>query len=706
MEQTAKLRRLDALRRRLPHITASGISSFLKDIKANGIPDVSTSRVALWRAAQVATMEATPYGLLIVTLALMALDGSTIYVEAINPLAFMYIAFRDCPEYRNLIVERYLASQCTLADMWRLVLYGDEITPGNVLAHGNLRKCWALYWNMIEMGSDMLSNEYTWIPIVIVRSSIVKLVAGGISQIYGSAIKLFNVLSHTGLFLEHASIDVGIRIFAKLAGIVQDGGAHKSVWHCKGDAGTRFCMLCLNLLSLSTGVFRNDDDADSDDDLSGEMLSCSILHERDLHFATDEDIRGTVRRLDAFKPVTSAGDFKLREQAAGFRHEPYGLLMDATLDNVVRPASQYMHDPMHAIFVKGSFNIVVWLLLTALTNNGAPAVWSMIGEYLALWTWPGGVKGSTLGNAFSPNRAEASRKAKHLKCTASEGLSMYSLIAFFMSTVVAPTGLCPLALAAYFALADVIDLVIAIPRKLATADMLRTSIERFLDACVAAGWRCYMTPKFHWLVHLPRELSRFNVLITCWVHERKHRMVKRYAHDILNTKDFDCSLTRQVLLHQFHDLQDPGSLSRTVSLQHARPPSKTQLRSLRAMLSEPELAAESCSVSSHARLCCGATCMAGDVAYARSLDSRGFVACRIRAHAEVDGVVVTFVTIYPVATYDPRLGVAEWLLSAAAAPELVLTEDIYITCEWCEPRDGVVRTLVPSTLRGLPAMAT
>ena len=49
-----------------------------------------------------------------------------------------------------------------------------------------------------------------------------------------------------------------------------------------------------------------------------------------------------------------------------------------------------------------------------------------------------------------------------------------------------------------------------------------------------------MIPKFHWLLHFPAWLKRFRTLISCFVRERKHKMVKRYANDMRNTRtNFD-----------------------------------------------------------------------------------------------------------------------------------------------------------------------
>ena len=39
------------------------------------------------------------------------------------------------------------------------------------------------------------------------------------------------------------------RLFAKIGIVLQDGGAHKTVWQARGDGASRFCLLCKNLFT-------------------------------------------------------------------------------------------------------------------------------------------------------------------------------------------------------------------------------------------------------------------------------------------------------------------------------------------------------------------------------------------------------------------------------------------------------------------------
>ena len=109
-------------------------------------------------------------------------------------------------------------------------------------------------------------------------------------------------------------------------------------------------MICRNLFSEKSGIVDEDDE---------DILTCSLIHKDDFDMATDDEIRATVRRLTAMEGNVSTDEFKLRQQAVGFRHEPDSLLNDTSLDEVVRPASCFAHDWMHCLLVTGVFNTIV-----------------------------------------------------------------------------------------------------------------------------------------------------------------------------------------------------------------------------------------------------------------------------------------------------------------------------------------------------------
>ena len=342
-----------------------------------------------------------------------------------------------------------------------------------------------------------------------------------------------------------------VRLFVKLVQILQDGGAHKQVFMVKGDGGHKFCTACRNLYTRASGVV---------DEAGDPLLSCSLILPETLDFATDADVRGTVRRLAHFASTRDPGDVKLMETACGFNHNRFNLLLDPALEHILNPVSNFAHDWMHTFVVHGVWNVVTYLLVAALVahrrTGGTRQVLSDISEYIGLWVAPRRLGCSTkqLQDIFSPNRWKSSNTAKYLKCTASEALTLASILACFVQNVYLRADICAPECQAYLGCVDIIDLLMAVPHGLITSGALELAVCSFLKACLEAGWNDYLTPKFHWTIHLYKELSLFKTLVACFVHERKHKMVKRFTGDHKNTANYEKSVLAEITCQHLHDL--------------------------------------------------------------------------------------------------------------------------------------------------------
>jgi hypothetical protein len=607
----------------------------------------------------------------------------------VNPLALMYRAFQQ-PNggFYKLMRRRMGMYPSTPEKPWRLVLYSDEVVPGNQLSHDNKRKCWVVYFSWLELGMNALCCEDAWMSMFIARSSEVATVAAGMSQIFRELIKTFfganghNAATAGVVLVGHDGAQH--RLFFDVDMFLQDGGAHKTVWHCTGDAGSKLCMLCKNLYVEKSGI-TDEDGAD--------QLTSSLIHDESIAFASNEEIRGAVRRLAAHRETDSNAAFKVREQAIGYRYQPYGILMDRSLDVTVKPADQFCHDWMHTLLVHGVFNVVVCMLFEQHLKGGMPNVREHFCGYAALYTWPKRVSASakSLSETFSEKRKKSSRKANYLKCQASDALSLYPVLAFYVQCVLLPTGLCVAACEAYIELADIMDLLMASSLGVVPAEVLRIAVDRFLRKCVDAGWRQQMIPKFHWLIHLPRHLARFGCLPTCWVHERKHRMVKRYATDIQNTRVYERSVVGEVTCHYLADIAHTTVFDFGVGLVTPKPAP----RQIHAFMEQAlELGITQCETGRDARISDFATCSRGDVALLR--EAGKLVACRVLAHTVCDGEPISLVAIFRLLLFNKAHGAAEW--EESQKQTLVSTGDIECSVIHCRVTAGV-RTLIPVHLR-------
>ena len=101
------------------------------------------------------------------------------------------------------------------------------------------------------MGAAALACEDVWFCLATIRSSLVDtLQDGGVAQIVAKLLCWFfpaagDNLMTTGMHLQRDGCP-SVRLFAKLATVVQDGAAHKELWSCRD--GT--CAVLLSQMTL------------------------------------------------------------------------------------------------------------------------------------------------------------------------------------------------------------------------------------------------------------------------------------------------------------------------------------------------------------------------------------------------------------------------------------------------------------------------
>ena len=684
-----KLRKLERFRRRLPHISARGLTAVLDEVEREGVPD-SHSRRDLREARNLEVEAPTPYGKLLHTVELHSVDGGTIPLRVVHPLAFLRKLFATCVGSAMLVNSAMARTPCTPEHPWNLIFYSDEVTPGDALVHDNRRKIQVIYFSFLEFGPSALAREDSWMCVCAKRSSEVNKISGGMSQIFGAILLLLFGATGTnialgGLVLNRCGQPL-VRLYAQLRVFVQDGGAHKITWHCKGDGGSKLCFICKNLFTQKCELVDEDD--------SG-LLVCNVIRDEELDMATDQEILDTVRDLAARKETDTAGEFKKREQITGFVYEPHSMLLDRRLDGIIFPVSQFMHDWMHCLFANGVFNIMLYLVLESFLNAGCRDIYDRVERHVKSYRWPSRVHSAALSSVFSLKGKKSSRKAKHVKCQASDGLSLVPVLAIFFGCVALSWDLCDAECYVFLAFADVVDYISAVPRGGVDPDMLRTAVCKFLYLFANTFGFDYMIPKFHWLLHFGSHLLNFGTLISCFVHERKHRMVKRYCNEILNTEEFEYSVLSEVVCHHLNNLDCEAVFDFSVGLVAPR----VAPRALRNFIKDTFDLGEYNNVrsASEARINALATCKRGDVVLVTDGGFDTFVAGQVWYHVEIDGVTATILSLWALVNKNTDHCTAEWLTSDE--PMIILTDDIMDVVVWTSLENGNVMTLLPQHLR-------
>ena len=94
-----------------------------------------------------------------------------------TPQRIMSYYCKESEHYQLLLTE--LWTRCP--NTWNLVLYTDEISPGAILRPIVKKKSYVWYVSLLEL-RGLLYRTDVWMPIAILRSSIVKRLAGGLSE--------------------------------------------------------------------------------------------------------------------------------------------------------------------------------------------------------------------------------------------------------------------------------------------------------------------------------------------------------------------------------------------------------------------------------------------------------------------------------------------------------------------------------------------
>ena len=96
-------------------------------------------------------------------------------------------------------------------------------------------------------------------------------------------------------------------------------------------------------------------------------------------------------------------------------------------------------------------------------------------------------------------------------------------------------------------------------------DDLERVIKEWFDKFVDAYGKPEIKPKAHYALHLAQQLRIFGILLSCFTHERKHRIVKKYTRDRNILKAWSLSAIEEITVHQVYETRMPFFNEMTVS---------------------------------------------------------------------------------------------------------------------------------------------
>ena len=301
-------------------------------------------------------------------------------------------------------------------------------------------------------------------------------------------------------------------MFADLAMVVQDAEAHALAFGWRGAGSTKCCPLCLNIVSKNCKLVR---------DPTGGTIPAYTTDTSRFRRISDRTFKAMQHRLHQLALHHPASELFAKEQDLGFRWTPNSWLHDTEL--AVRPMRVLAFDWMHCWCENGVWELELAACMNELSKHGHGG--RQLHVYLQHFQWP---KAYASGRDICKGSIQVRQRAKDVPPagSASELLSVGPVIRKWLIDVIQPTNLCRAQVASLLLCIDVMDLLLGVNTGCISPTMLAYAMARHYAAHVVAYGYTIFVPKFHFMLHIPEQLDRFKLLVACWVHERKHKIIK------------------------------------------------------------------------------------------------------------------------------------------------------------------------------------
>ena len=608
----SKLQQLLTFKAALPAHSQSALAAFVEVAKEQGLPEKSSSndqRKA--RDELLHSCHGGPLGPLIQEAEVATDDGGKVTMYFANLLVYLASLFHMGGSFHDLLQRKHRAKPSSVSKPWQLILYSDEVIPGNVLGPAQ-RKLWAIYASFKEF-DQFLHHEDLWLTISLERSNFVSQVQGGIGQIMSKILEAIFANAHVepraGFLLKSPhGPGSNVRLHFEWAICLADGAAHKQIWSSKGDAGTKFCILCANVHS---GPHSGDNE---------DTMDHRTTKHHQLVLSTDDDVVQSYHRLNERRATCrTRAEFNRWQQATGWTWNAHALLLNQTLlaKNQVKPVSQFCHDWMHGI-LQGTAPVVLFHTFQAISQHYN--IWEAMGPYMAMWDFPGATKAGHLPGLFDPSKVAKYKSNHKFNCQASDLLGIYPVVRHFLHSVVEPSGACPKPCQAFLSQACLLDQVHqGVMHGATTRASLLEAAEDSIQSFQQANFDVGLIRKWHWSLHLPDFLQRHGCLLSTFTSERKHKTISAFATRLQKTSAFEIHLMSQVLAMEITHLTEAGLFPDSCQLVKPKKPTKQQLQFLNQFV---DCSASEAKVASIARLARGGAIHAKDVVVFHQEDGR------------------------------------------------------------------------------------
>ena len=450
----------------------------------------------------------TPYGPLVQFMEL-GLPGCR-YLEYIDPCAFLYHVSCMSADFAFI-----MQKACAPGQPLRIVIYADGLEPGNPFRHDQARHLVSIYWVIADWPQWLLQRSFAWPIFAIIRSKFLSIMEGGLGRLMRMILRIF-FMSRDHSFTSGVHINCpagGYVVTAVLAGILADLEGHREVTSWKGTGGRLMCLTCSNVTNmLHSAPAGNEVPASCSD------TKKFICRSNGDVFDIIDELEREFERLGK-KKTTS---FLSLETKRGFTFTPGGLLLDKELrDSIYKPVDHCIRDWQHTICQDGVANTHIHnlnahcLVPICQLDIGHIQTFSQNCKYPTNW-------GRLDKSALAPARLTRNTFVSF----SSTILTVVTVIMMFLEKF-SLEELVPEHVDAFNQLYHIVGILRMGPEDaMKHTKTLRTLMRKYLDTCVRLYGQ-YTKPKGHHMFHIVDGMLWIGRLLSCFVTERKHRIVKQ-----------------------------------------------------------------------------------------------------------------------------------------------------------------------------------
>ena len=451
---------------------------------------------------------------------------------------------RRSGSFKEKLLELWRSKPCTKSNPYNLLIYGDELVPGNVLHLDTTRKLFGCQCCIKDFGPQHIHANYNWIPLFCIRHNVASWIPGGMSYVlrmYLRHMMLVEKINDRGVVVPlDTEAAKHVVLYFKVSNLICDGDALRMLTNWKGAKAKLPCFRCLNVLGVT-----------DEEEVPEGFLTLRSRDTSSFAAATNADWWEKADTLSLQQPLLNKREFAKLEVASGLNFNEKGILWDKELRRHFPPMDVCTYDFMHTMLSDGVAHDEIALILERLKSLGDD--WSPIHAIMRA-DWRHSRK--NMRSTFSPKREALFHKTGVFHADASEMLAILPVFGHYLETVakVKHGDALQDAIHSFHALACCVAL--CKEGKEGTQGGLMEAMLKHGAAKSIAYPRSRCRAKDHWRLHIGDQMARDGFVIDCFAGERVNRHFKKCAAEVPNAGNdlrFEATVTKRTMVH-FIDL--------------------------------------------------------------------------------------------------------------------------------------------------------